>query len=148
MKTSYDRPVTGTLTMKLENGEEWEARWEDLKKLRLVEGSSAYYSLQHVLTDALEKAKWRGIEDDSLIADILAIFGLYLFSADFQDEKIKDTLALHVKNIVEASRAVQQQKITDAEAAAKKEKEAAKEATKETKAVAKPAPPKDKPAAN
>ena len=148
MKTSYDRPVAGTLTMKLENGEEWEAQWEDFKKLRLVEGSSTYYSLQSVLTDALEKGKWRGIEDDSLIADILAIFGLYLFSADFQDEKIKDRLALHVKNIVEASGAVQQKKIADAKAAAKKEKQSAQAVINDSKPVAKPAPPKDKPAAN
>jgi hypothetical protein len=54
--TTYDRPVKATLLVRLDNGEEWEPKPEDLAKFNLVDRHEAYMTfddhLRRILHDA------------------------------------------------------------------------------------------------
>lgn len=51
---SFDRPVQGKLWVRLENGEEWEARPEDLEKFRLRDPVELYARFNRLLVEGLE----------------------------------------------------------------------------------------------
>jgi hypothetical protein len=54
--TTYDRPATATLHVKLENGETWEATPEDLDKFGYVKRLDAYMAFNDHLQEALSSA--------------------------------------------------------------------------------------------
>lgn len=65
MKTTYDRPVTGDLVVRLANGEQWEATPEDLERFGLIRALDAYALVDKKLCQALD-----GLVDDITDAEL------------------------------------------------------------------------------
>jgi len=56
MNASYDRPVTATLIVRTEHGEEWEASAEDLRKFGAVPADTVYHRFVDWVDQALATA--------------------------------------------------------------------------------------------
>lgn len=56
MEAQFSRPVRATLHVHLDNGEEWEAKPEDLAKFNLVDRHDAYMAFDDALRQILRDA--------------------------------------------------------------------------------------------